>query len=33
MKIKTGIKAGHRNGNEYAHKQDGEPLRDGSCKL
>ena len=32
MKVKTGVKAGNRNGNEYAYDKDGTPLRDGSCK-
>jgi hypothetical protein len=31
MKVKTGIKAGHRNGKEYAYDKDGMPPRDGSC--
>lgn len=32
MKVKTGIKAGGQNGNEYAYNQEDGPLRDGSCK-
>ena len=32
MKVKTGVKAGGRNGNEYANNQVDGPLRDKSCK-
>ena len=32
MKVKTGVKAGRWNGNEYANNQVDGPLRERSCK-
>ena len=32
MKVKTGIKAGGQNGNEYANNQVDGPLRDRTCQ-